>query len=196
MKYRRRRYIVSSGFQWRFVFGFVAVALVGSAAATALFNVVALRRIEELRWSAFVSVQSTGEVLKPLFIYVNIFSLVFVAVLLVITGALMMRKVNGPIYRITKDLKLIGQGNFSSDIILRQRDEFRDVAESLNEMLARLRGRFCQSKAGYEKISKELLELESIQARGNSLDYKTEKIIDMIRELQEQIPAHSPEEHS
>jgi methyl-accepting chemotaxis protein len=188
MKYRRRRYIVSSGFQWRFVLGFVAVVLAGSGLATVLFNILAQRRLEELRWSAFVPVQSTGEVLKPLFVYVNLFSVMFVAVLLVITGALMLRKVNGPIYRITKDLKMIGEGNFSSVITLRQQDEFRDVAEALNEMLDRLRESFSDSRARYEEISKELLELETAHENGVPLGDKIESIRTMIEELQEHIP--------
>jgi methyl-accepting chemotaxis protein len=196
MRYRRRKYIVSSGFQWRFVLGFVAVALAGSGAATVLFNLLAQRRLEELRWSAFVPVQSTGEVLKPLFMYVNLFSLIFVAVLLVITGALMLRRVSGPVYRISKDLKSIGEGNFSSGIILRRHDEFRDVAEALNEMLDRLRERFSESRAKYEQISQELLELELAHARGIPLEEKTEKILGMIQEMRQQISTTRLEENS
>jgi methyl-accepting chemotaxis protein len=196
MRYRRRKYIVSSGFQWRFVLGFVAVALAGSGAATVLFNLLAQRRLEELRWSAFVPVQSTGEVLKPLFMYVNLFSLIFVAVLLVITGALMLRRVSGPVYRISKDLKSIGEGNFSSGIILRRHDEFRDVAEALNEMLDRLRERFSESRAKYEQISQELLELELAHARGIPLEEKTEKILGMIHEMRQQISTTRLEENS
>jgi len=176
--------------------GFVLVALTGSAVATALFNLFALRRLEVLRWSAFVPVQSTGEVLKPLFIYVNLFSLLFVAVLLVITGALMMRKVSGPIYRIAEELKMIGEGNLSSEIILRKRDEFRDVAIALNEMLEKLRVRFSELKERYEEISQQLLELEITQARGIPTDHQREKVIGMIQELQKQISTTSLEEDS
>jgi methyl-accepting chemotaxis protein len=176
--------------------GFVAVALTGNAVATVLFNLIALRRLEVLRWSAFVPVQSTGEVLKPLFIYVNLFSLIFVAVLLVITGALMLRKVNGPLYRIAEDLKMIGEGNLSSAIILRKRDEFRDVAVALNEMLEGLRVRFSELRERYEEISQQLLELEMAQARGIPTEHQRQKVIDMIQELQKQIPTTCLEEHS
>jgi methyl-accepting chemotaxis protein len=196
VKYRRRRYIVSSGFQWRFVLGFVAVALMGSVVATALFNWFALKRLEELRWSASVAVQSSGEVLKPLFIYANLFSFVFVAVLLVITGVLMMRKVHGPLYRIAEDLKIIGEGNLSSAIILRKRDEFRDVAVALNKMLETLRVRFGELRERYEEISEQLLELEMAQARGVPTEHQREKVIAMIQELQKQVRTTSVEEYA
>jgi methyl-accepting chemotaxis protein len=176
--------------------GFVAVALMGSVVATALFNWFALKRLEELRWSASVAVQSSGEVLKPLFIYANLFSFVFVAVLLVITGVLMMRKVHGPLYRIAEDLKIIGEGNLSSAIILRKRDEFRDVAVALNKMLETLRVRFGELRERYEEISEQLLELEMAQARGVPTEHQREKVIAMIQELQKQVRTTSVEEYA
>jgi methyl-accepting chemotaxis protein len=135
-------------------------------------------------------------VLKPLFIYANLFSILFVAVLLVITGVLMMRKVNGPLYRIAEDLKMIGEGNLSSAIILRKRDEFRDVAVALNEMLDTLRVRFGELREKYGEISQQLLELEMAQARGIPTEHQREKVIVMIEELQKQMRTTSVEEHS
>ena len=196
MKYRRRTYIVSSGFQWKFVIVFVTVALMGSVAATVFFNFFALERLEELRWSAFVTVQSTSEVLRPFFIYANLFSLIFVLGLLAVTGAWMLRKVNGPIYRIMQDLKTIGEGNFSSAIILRRKDEFRDVAVALNEMLDGTRERFSEFRARHEEISQALVELEIDHAKGNPADARADKIIAMIQDLQRKISTASLEEVS
>jgi methyl-accepting chemotaxis protein len=196
MKFRRRKYIVSSRFQWKFVIVFVTVALMGSVAATVFFNLLALERLEELRWSAFVTVQSTSEVLRPFFISANLFSLIFVSVLLVITGAWMLRKVNGPIYRIMQDLKTIGEGNFSSAIILRQKDEFKDVAVALNEMLDGTRERFGEFRARHEEISQALVELEIDHAKGNPVDARADKIIAMIQDLQRKISTAGLEEVS
>jgi methyl-accepting chemotaxis protein len=196
MKFRRRKYIVSSRFQWKFVIVFVTVALMGSVAATVFFNLLALERLEELRWSAFVTVQSTSEVLRPFFISANLFSLIFVSVLLVITGAWMLRKVNGPIYRIMQDLKTIGAGNFSSAIMLRQKDEFKDVAVALNEMLDGTRERFSEFRARHEEISQALVELEIDHAKGNPVDARADKIIAMIQDLQKKISTAGLEEVS
>lgn len=196
MKYRRRTYIVSSGFQWKFVIVFVTVALMGSVAATVFFNFFALERLEELRWSAFVTVQSTSEVLRPFFIYANLFSLIFVLGLLAVTGAWMLRKVNGPIYRIMQDLKTIGEGNFSSAIILRKKDEFRDVAAALNEMLEGMRAKLSEFRAGHEEISQALVELETDHAKGMPINEKGEGIIVMIQELRKKISTASLEEVS
>ncbi len=187
MKYRRRRYIVDTGFQGRFLLGFVAVALAGSIAATVFFIFSANQRLEKLQWSAFVTARSTVEVLEPLFIYVNLVAVVFVSVLLVVTWIWMMRKINGPLNGIVKNLKRVKEGDFSAAIILRRRDEFKDVAAGLNEMLDKTRERFSGFKAGYEEISQALADLEMAVAKGTAVKGKEARIIEMIRKLKDRI---------
>ncbi len=192
MKYNRRRYLIRTGFQWRFVLGFIAVALMGNLAATLAFNSLAINRLEELRWSVFMSDKSTGEALLHLFLYVNLSNVLFVSALLVITGAWMLRKMNGPIYRITEGLRLIKDGDFSSHIILRQKDEFRDVAEALNEMADRTRDRFSRFQAEYEGVSQALAGLETVQGRESPAKESGNRVISMIKQLKKIFP----EEHS
>ena len=187
MKYKRRRYIVDLGFQWRFAVVFITACLIGSVSATALFHLLATRRLEELRWSVFITAQSTGDVLQPLFIYVNIIGLIFIAAVLAVTWAWMLKKINGPLIRINNDLKMIQDGNFATDIILRQNDEFADVASALNEMLAQIRQRFSESRAGYEEISQALVDLEIAHAKGLPVNQEGERLIGMVNELRNKI---------
>ena len=187
MKYKRRRYIVDFGFQGRWVAGFMIVALLGSVFTTVIFSAYATHKLEALRWSVFMSAESTGEVLKPLFVYVILFSLIFVSVLLVIAGALMMRKAGNPLYRMVKDLQRIQEGDFSRDIILRQKDEFNDVAVALNDMLGKMRRRFGEFEKAYEDISEALMELNIAHAKGAPVKKKEEKIMQMTHTLENKI---------
>ncbi len=187
MRFRRRRYIINAGFQWRFSLGFVVASLIGSLVSTVLFNLFSMKKLEELQWSMQISAQSTGEILKPLFIYLNLFNTIFVSVLIVITGAWMMRKVNGPIYHIIKDLKRIKEGDFSTFISLRKKDEFKDVAIALNDMHDKMKRRFSEFRAEYEEISKALVELEIAHAGGIPVKEKGERVIDMIQKLEKEI---------
>ncbi len=187
MRFRRRRYIVSSGVQWRFSLIFITAVLMGGLAATALFNIMAVKRLEEIQWSVFMTAQSTGEVLRPLFTYVTIFSLVFTFALLMITLAWMLKKLNGPLYRIVKDLKLIRAGNFSTDIILRRKDEFADVSVALNDMLAKMRQKFSEYKDGYDEISQALVDLEIAHAKGLPVNKDADRITGLVQHLQNQL---------
>lgn len=187
MRFRRRKYIVDVGFQWRFVLGFVAVSLIGSVVSAVLFNLFSMKGLEELQWSVHISAQSTGEVLKPLFIYFNLLSFVFVLVLLLITGVWMMRKVNGPLYHIIRDLEKVKGGDFSSMMSVRQGDEFQDLVKALNEMQGQIRDRFRRFREGYEEVSKALVELEITHAKGAPTKQIGENLLAKVRTLQKQL---------
>ena len=189
MKHRRRRYIVNSGFQGRFVLGFVLATLVGSTASTVLFNFLALKRLEQLQWSVFVTVRSAAEAVEPLFVSIVLFNLLFVSVLLAVAWGWMMRKINGPLNGIVKNLKRVREGDFSSAIFLRRNDEFQDVAAALNEMLGKTRERFRDFTAGYEQISQALADLEIALAGGAPVKEKNERLVDMIGKLRGEITA-------
>ena len=183
MGLRRKRFILDAGFQWRFVICFIAVALMGSVAATLSFNIVAMEVLEELQWSVHLKAPSTADVLRPLFLYINLFNVIFVLTLLTITGVWMLRRLKGPIYRITQNLKMIAAGNLSSAIVLRQRDEFKDVAEALNEMLNRTRERCTRCREKYKEISQALSELEMAYAREEPVKEAGERIIQSIQTM-------------
>jgi methyl-accepting chemotaxis protein len=86
-----------------------------------------------------------------------------------------------------QDLKTIGGGNFSSAIILRKKDEFKDVAVALNEMLDGTRERFSEFRAKHEEISQALVELEIDHAKGNPVEARADKITAMIQDLKKNL---------
>ena len=96
----------------------------------------------------------------------------------------MLIKINGPLIRIKNDLKVIQDGNFATDIILRRKDEFADVAAALNDMLTRLRQRFGEFKTGYNEISRALMDLEVDHAKGMPIGPEAKRIAEMVRMLQ------------
>lgn len=169
--------------------GFVLATLVGSTASTVLFNFLALKRLEQLQWSVFVTVRSAAEAVEPLFVSIVLFNLLFVSVLLAVAWGWMMRKINGPLNGIVKNLKRVREGDFSSAIFLRRNDEFQDVAAALNEMLGKTRERFRDFTAGYEQISQALADLEIALAGGAPVKEKNERLVDMIGKLRGEITA-------
>ncbi len=160
MKFRRRKYVINSGLQMRFSFLFIIVALLGNVLAVGLFNILSLKKLEAARWSTHLSVESTGELLYPVFLYVNIGAFLFITLLFIIIGAWMLRKTTGPLIRMSKDINRIAEGDLSSQIVLRQKDEFKDVADELNIMTEKLRERFINIKDKYESITQSVAILE------------------------------------
>ena len=160
MKFRRRRFIVNTGLQLKITLVFVVVSLLGSIAAVLAFNFLAMRELEKLMWSTHIRVRDTGEILGPLFVYVNIFDFLFILLMLIIAGIWMMKKTRGPIFRITKDVMKVAAGDLSKDIVLRKKDEFQDVADEVNSMIGVLREKFKALNEQHRHVSESIDELK------------------------------------
>ncbi|MBI4849972.1 MAG: methyl-accepting chemotaxis protein [Nitrospirae bacterium] len=156
MKIRRRRYLIDASFQVKIILLFVVVSLLGSIAAAAVFNFFVRQELEGLMWSTHISAQTTGDILRPLFIKINITGFIFVSALLIIIALWMMRKSSGPLYRMSKDIAKAAKGDLTTEIALRGKDDFKDTAECLDSMLKELKERFRIINEKYTKVSEKL----------------------------------------
>ena len=187
MKIRRRKYFINARLQMRFAVFFLIISLVGNIAAVAAFNMLAMDKIDALLWSSHIDITSTNELVGPLFIQVNLINLAFVTVLLLLTGTWMMKRTTGPIYRMSQDIKTFTEGDLTSRIILRNKDEFADVAGELNNMAESLRERFAGIRDRYSSISESTGAL--IKGDGNKEEAlrNCDLILKSIEELETEI---------
>jgi methyl-accepting chemotaxis protein len=160
MWFRRRKFIVNAGLQMKITFIFVIIALAGSIAAATAFNYLALKRLETLMWSTHISLKDTGEIIRPLFIYINIFDFLFVSVLLVVASIWMMRKTTGPLFRMSKDITKAADGDLSVTLALRQKDEVQETAGELNSMITSMRDRYRSINEKQLHVSRSIEELK------------------------------------
>jgi len=156
MKFRRYRYLINAGLQMKFIILFVLISLLGNIVAVAAFNFFALRKLEPLMGSIHISAKTTGELITSLLVYVNIISFLFVSALLISTVIWMIRKVSAPLYRMSKDIMRVANGDLSTSITLRQKDVFKDTAYELNFMVKSIRDKFNIISEKYMGISKSV----------------------------------------
>ena len=160
MIFRRRKYLVNTGLQMKITLSFLAVSLFGSVAATIAFNYLAMKKLETVMWSTHINVKDTGEIIRPLFLYVNIIDFLFVFVLLTFAVLWMMRKTKGPLIRMSKDLMKVADGDLSVILALRRKDEFQDTAYELNCMISSMRDRFKKISKKHSYVSESITGLK------------------------------------
>ena len=158
MIFRRRKYIINTGFQLRFVIPFVILSLSGSVIAMIAFSFFAMKELEKVMWLSHINIKSTGELVRPVFIYVNLADAVFVSLVLVFTSIWMMKKASGPILRMTKDIRRVTDGDLSTTIILRGKDEFQDIAHDINVIIKNQRERLKKIGEQYMNISGDIVK--------------------------------------
>lgn len=171
----------------KFVIPFVAVSLSGAVAATAVFNYLALREFESIMWSTHISVKTTDELVRPLFINVNIINIIFVTALLIIAGIWMMRKTSGPLYRMLGDIRRVADGDLSTDITLRQNDELKDTAHELDAMVKSIKDRFSSINEKYADVSKSVEGLKREPVDKETSKKAHTSILEKVRELETEI---------
>ena len=142
MKFRRHRYLIDAVFQSKVILTFIAVSFLGSLVAVTLFNYITLKKLDVLMQSSHISVQSTGEIISPVFVQVSIVAFVFVAALMIITAMMIIRRVAKPLYNMSVDIKNAAHGDLTVEPSLKQKGEFRDTAVDLDLMLKSIRQKF------------------------------------------------------
>ena len=136
---RRKKYFVNRGLQLRFArvvifFAFVSSLVTGVVIFGATFmllgeklaNVYPQGRLVEIFRSAYAAFFISMLIMVPFIFY----------------GAIVFsHRIAGPLPKIYEALRQVGGGNFDVNLILRKRDELRELANVINEMAKNLRER-------------------------------------------------------
>jgi methyl-accepting chemotaxis protein len=137
--YQRKRYLVDSGYQLRFVTRlFLAVFAVAVASALLASGLVWRHLyLQNPEANAPLLVSSLVAIAVTLLI-----ELLLAIPILFILGVRQTHRVVGSFTRLRQTLQAIGSGEFSRRVELRQGDALEDVARSINKMAAKLQERF------------------------------------------------------
>ena len=138
---RRKTYLINPRFQWRFIGFMAAVSLLGIAVLF-ISNVLFFREMEQ----AALSVGLTRD--NPYFdfleeqkssLYTLYFGVSGVAfVLMMGLGILYSHRIAGPLHNLRNKMQRIAEGEEPSTVGFRRNDQFRELAESFNAMIAKI----------------------------------------------------------
>ncbi|MFA4991537.1 MAG: methyl-accepting chemotaxis protein [Candidatus Omnitrophota bacterium] len=185
--FRRRRYIIKTGLQFRYIGLVFILALLAS--------MVTGWTVFATGW-AFLGEKLAGVYPQGRLVYIFratnmalIRNLLLVSPLVFVLALLFSHKIAGPVYRIEKDLGEIQKGNLGLKIKLRQNDELVDLAEAINALTEGFFQTVSVSKENIDKLQKDLdglkkslagqpdacSRIDSLQAAVNSLKNSCDK---------------------
>ena len=141
---RRRTYLINPRFQWRFI-GFMATVSVLAISMLFVSNILFFQNMEHEALSVgltrdnpyFDFLQEQKSALSMLYFAVS--SVVFV--LMMALGILYSHRIAGPLYHLDRKMRRIAGGEEPSPLQFRRRDQFLELTESFNAMVAKLRER-------------------------------------------------------
>jgi len=191
MRWRRRNYLINKDFQFRYMarimFGIIAMALV---IAFTVYYTTWAKIMDE-----FYHVPQIASQFAPLFSSVNRTLIVILLIFLIISAILSIfvsHTIAGPMYRFEKTFQAIMNGDLTLRIGLRKGDEFKHLAETINEMVNTLR----TSLSSDRKLIEEMVVISKRIQEGNypekarvpaELTKDLEKLGQIVRQLQQEV---------
>ena len=136
---RRKKYFVDQGLQLRFarfviLFVFISSILTG----VTIFFTTFIMLGEKL-----AAVYPQGRLIEIFrSVYLSFFIDMLVVIPFIFMGSIVFsHRIAGPLPKIYRTLRLIGNGNFDQNLVLRKHDELKELAEAINQMVRDLKER-------------------------------------------------------
>ncbi|NCB37890.1 MAG: HAMP domain-containing protein [Erysipelotrichia bacterium] len=148
---RRKKYFIKPGFQSRLTAIFILIVIIVANIVGALVYGFSVEKLESnLVEEAKLPVDSKqlGQALLPGVIIAELISIFVVAFICIFVT----HTIAGPVYRMEKVVRNIGEGDLTHFIKLRPKDELKDLADSMNEMTMGLRNKVISFRENVAQI--------------------------------------------
>jgi len=164
-KIRRKKYLIAAEFQLKYIgyillFLYIGAAIAGytvyyttwTTLGEKLANVYPTNRLVYIFRSANMVLLFRILLITPLFVFI---------------GLILSHRIAGPIYRIGRYIDSLMEGDYSNDLVLRKRDEFKILALKMTQLCRNMRARDQERKkvtdAIIDKLEKHNINAEVIE---------------------------------
>ena len=157
---RRKRYFIKPGFQSRLTAIFILIVIIVANIVGALVYGFSIEKLESklvVESKLPIDTSQLGQALLPGVVIAELVSILVVCFICIFVT----HTIAGPVYRMERVAKSIGEGDLTNFIKLRPKDELKDLADAMNDMTMGLRSRVSSIKEGSEKIKAVLARAKS-----------------------------------
>ncbi|MBF0408245.1 MAG: methyl-accepting chemotaxis protein [Candidatus Riflebacteria bacterium] len=148
---RRKRYFIKPGFQSRLTAIFILIVIIVANIVGALVYGFSIEKLENklvVESKLPIDTSLLGQALLPGVVIAELVSILLVCFICIFVT----HTIAGPVYRMERVSKSIGNGDLTCFIKLRPKDELKDLADAMNEMIMGLRNKVFTMKEASEKL--------------------------------------------
>ena len=158
-KFKRKHYFIAPAFQLRYIRTVLLIVFgVGVLSAYTVYYQSMILFGEKL-----ANVYPQGRlvsIVKSINMQI-LLSLLLITPLMVLIGMFLSHRIAGPIYRMEKFLTGVSQGDLTTHLTLRPKDELKPLAEGINTVVDSLRSSVAVEKKILDNLRTELSNLEA-----------------------------------
>lgn len=130
--YKRRNYFINKEFQGRYIFNYFLLATIGSLVFIGIFSFFSSNTLSIVYDNYHLQLGVTPGILFKKILSTQWLFVVFGGGLIIIITLILTHRVAGPFYRFENSLDEMIDGNLSNKIILRRKDEGKELAQKIN----------------------------------------------------------------
>ncbi len=181
MGYKRKNYFIDKAFQSEFILKFCGLVILGSV----LFGVILYMFSKSALTTSFENsrlvIKSTADYIFPGLLFGGLLAALFTAIAAGAVVMFMTHRIAGPMYRFEKYINDIGSGKLYSDLKIRQKDQFQNMAGAFNKMTGDLKRGLGEVNIVSAKLDKLIEELSDSSTREILLKEDIKRIVGELK---------------
>lgn len=155
MVQRRRNYFIKKEFQVKFILKFCFLIVVACFLMGGLVYFLSASTITTSFENLRLVVKSTKDFILPALLLSSIIAIILISLACILTVLFISHRIAGPLYRLERSMEKIAGGDLTLDTRLRKTDELKAIANSLNDLVSKLRESIEKSQKIIEELDKE-----------------------------------------
>jgi len=157
---RRKRYFIKPGFQSRLTAIFILIVIIVANIVGALVYGISIEKLESklvVESKLPIDTSQLGQALLPGVVAAELVSILLVAFICIFVT----HTIAGPVYRMERVARNIGEGGLTNFIKLRPKDELKDLADAMNDMTMGLRNKVTTLRESSDRLISALDKAKS-----------------------------------
>jgi len=166
--WRRRNYFIGKDFQGRFILRFFLTILIGAIVFTAILSIFSAHTLTVTYEDSYLRLDRTPKALFFQIIRAYGVYIVLLGVVISVVSLFLSHRIAGPLFRLERSVEEITKGNLSFRIILRKKDELKELATLMNTMVETLSGRLKEVRRYADAVHGEMTGLSAKVTEGST----------------------------
>ena len=184
--FRRRNYFIKKKFQIDFSVKFLIIIVIEAVLAIGLFLYLSKGTLTTGYLGSELKIASTYDFFLPMLLFSNLIIVGVTGIIGIAALIFLSHRLAGPLYRFEKALGDLSKGNLAQRFKLREKDQFMELQNSINELANVLDMNVGAIKSGIAWISKLVSEMQAAAASNPSAkEDMASRLPEISKKLQE-----------
>lgn len=166
--FRRRNYFIKKKFQIDFSVKFLIIIVIEAVLAIGLFLYISKGTLTTGYLGSELKIANTSDFFLPTLLFSNLIIVGATGIIGIAALIFLSHRLAGPLYRFEKALGDLSKGNLAQRFKLREKDQFMELQNSINELANVMDMNVGAIKSGIAGISKLVSEMQAAAASNPS----------------------------